>query len=223
MITKRTIKKIAVAVFAATAIFYFLPIPAPHKIAIPVFSLFIAGLRLLPWQMCAAMLFSALGDYAGSCHDFIWQMGLFAAAHIFMISFFVKIILDSLKTSGKGTKPYSLYIGVAAICIWLLTIAFQEIVPFAPAGTVRIGVMVYAILIITMLSTSITAVSIKRPYDYWFSLCSFGAGLFLISDGILAWNKFVTPLPHSGLLIMVPYYLAQLSLFLGASRAKAEK
>jgi uncharacterized membrane protein YhhN len=45
------------------------------------------------------------------------------------------------------------------------------------------------------------------------SLYALGAVLFVFSDFILAWNKFVDPIEHSRYLIMIPYYLGQLLLF----------
>jgi uncharacterized membrane protein YhhN len=38
--------------------------------------------------------------------------------------------------------------------------------------------------------------------------------LFVFSDFILAWNKFVEPIEHSRILIMTTYYLAQYLLFI---------
>jgi uncharacterized membrane protein YhhN len=46
------------------------------------------------------------------------------------------------------------------------------------------------------------------------SLYALGAVLFVFSDFILAWNKFVDPIQHSGLLIMTTYYLGQYLLFI---------
>ena len=37
---------------------------------------------------------------------------------------------------------------------------------------------------------------------------------------MLAWNRFVEPLEYERYLIMVPYYLGQIFLFLRASRLK---
>jgi uncharacterized membrane protein YhhN len=49
----------------------------------------------------------------------------------------------------------------------------------------------------------------------WFSIMSgniwsmMGSTLFIISDSILAWNKFVSDVSYSGMLIMLTYYTAQ--------------
>lgn len=43
-----------------------------------------------------------------------------------------------------------------------------------------------------------------------------GAGLFFISDSILAWNKFIRPIRHGNLLVMVCYLLGQLGIVTGA-------
>jgi uncharacterized membrane protein YhhN len=42
-----------------------------------------------------------------------------------------------------------------------------------------------------------------------------GAFLFVISDSLIAVNKFVIPLPWQHLLVMLTYYLAQYYLFIG--------
>lgn len=46
---------------------------------------------------------------------------------------------------------------------------------------------------------------------------SLGALLFFISDGVLAWNKFVTPLSWGRLAVMVTYHLGQVLITLGAA------
>lgn len=39
-----------------------------------------------------------------------------------------------------------------------------------------------------------------------------GALLFMLSDSVLAWNKFVHPLPYAGVVVMLTYYAAQWAL-----------
>jgi len=48
-------------------------------------------------------------------------------------------------------------------------------------------------------------------------LVSCGAVLFLASDGMLAWNRFVAPFPHVRLHIMYTYHLGQFGIMIGAA------
>jgi uncharacterized membrane protein YhhN len=43
----------------------------------------------------------------------------------------------------------------------------------------------------------------------------FGALFFVISDSLLAVNKFIQPLPYSGVLVLGTYYSAQECILLG--------
>ena len=72
----------------------------------------------------------------------------------------------------------------------------------------QIGCGVYAVLITAMFGLSL----MQRP-----PLFAIGAALFLISDMILSWNKFVGPVTAEKWMIMVPYYLGQLLIWLGAT------
>ena len=89
--------------------------------------------------------------------------------------------------------------------LMLMTTVFVRIVPCAPAGIIRTGTGIYACLICTMLVMAL----LQRS-----SLYALGAVLFVFSDFILAWNKFVEPVTYSRLLIMIPYYAAQWLLFI---------
>jgi uncharacterized membrane protein YhhN len=47
-------------------------------------------------------------------------------------------------------------------------------------------------------------------------LVGLGASSFMISDTLLAWNKFVTPLRYGRVLLMITYHLGQFAIMLGA-------
>jgi uncharacterized membrane protein YhhN len=47
------------------------------------------------------------------------------------------------------------------------------------------------------------------------ALVTAGATLFLISDLMLAWDRFVTPIRHSRVLVMITYHLGQMGLIVG--------
>lgn len=208
----KTVKKNALAIALFFALLYFLPISIPYKISFPLLTLAIAGIWVLPWQMTLAMTFSFLGDFMGAAGNFIGQMGFFALAHVFMISWFA--------TKMKKIN-WQYFFGDAVVVLPVLITAYLLVVPHAPAGVIKIGVTCYATIISIMLYTGlITYHSTKKDKGMANSAwcIAIGAVLFVFSDYILAWNKFVSPIEYSKYLIMVPYYGAQFLLFLGASK-----
>lgn len=196
--------------FLALAVIFFLPVNIPHKLALPVFTLFVAGLWLIPWQMALAMLFSALGDYMGSCGNFIGQMGFFALAHVWIIIYFIKRYINKVEPDGKLTSKAKGYMAMVFFCAAaLLCVTFMKVLPGAPAGIEKIGASCYAVIICTMLTLGL----LQRS-----SLYALGAVLFVFSDFILAWNRFVEPVPYRNYLVLVSYYLAQWLLFVRSTR-----
>ena len=211
-ISERKLKPTVILVsllFLALSILFFSPVSIPHKVTFPLALLFIASLWLLPWQMSMAMLFSALGDYFGSCNNFILQMSFFAFAHVFMIWFFTQRYFRKVEMDGKLTDKAKGYMATILSCsIALLSFIFMKVVPAADPGVIRIGVGIYACLICGMMVTALMQRS---------SLFAVGAILFVFSDFIIAWHKFIEPVPYRKYLVMVTYYLAQWLLFVRSS------
>lgn len=211
-ISERKLKPTVILVsllFLALSILFFSPVSIPHKVTFPLALLFIASLWLLPWQMSMAMLFSALGDYFGSCNNFILQMSFFAFAHVFMIWFFTQRYFRKVEMDGKLTDKAKGYMATILFCsIALLSFIFMKVVPAAEPGVIRIGVGIYACLICGMMVTALMQRS---------SLFAVGAILFVFSDFIIAWHKFIEPVPYRKYLVMVTYYLAQWLLFVRSS------
>lgn len=215
-ILKMNDSRLKPAVFTATGLYllscilFYLPLEIPHKITICVSILTLASLWLCPWQITMALLFSTLGDYMGSCHDFIGQMGFFAIGHIFYIYFFISRYFKKVEPDRKLTDKaigYLTMVVLSAIC--LLVLVAVRIVPGTPVGIVRIGLCIYAVLISAMMVTAM----LQRS-----SLYALGAVLFVFSDFIIAWNMFVEPVPHREYIVLVTYFLAQWLLFVRSTR-----
>lgn len=189
-------------VFFLLAILFFSPIQMPYKLAYPLAFLTLCALRYSSWPMLLAMGFSALGDYMGVCNNFWGQMGSFALAHIAFVVFFYRLYQQEKATMGIKWKSaiVALYGMIVGMCI----------VPHVQ-GPLQIGISVYILLILAM---CILAWMQKNP------LYALGAWLFVFSDTILAWNKFVSPIEWAGYLIMVPYYLGQWVLFVQSVRVE---
>ena len=199
---KRTVYAVTGLFLLAVALF-FAPVQIPHKLCLPVGLLVISSVWLTPWEIFFALLFSVIGDYAGTCKIFMLQMGAFAVAHVFYIVFFIRRFI---RKEYKLTAKMKGYLLMLAICSGALLMAvFLKVVPSAPAGVLRIGVGIYALLICSMLYTAL----MQRSIFY-----ALGALLFVISDFILAWNKFVEPVPYRDALVLGTYFAAQWLLFI---------
>lgn len=167
------------------------------RIAYPVAALALMGAYLgMGWKFVLAFLFSCTGDAMGAYGSFFGQMGYFALAHILLIWAFAEELWKVRKT----------LVGLAVTAA--LVFAFALVIPKVPEPWLQIGCGVYAVLITAMFGLSL----MQRP-----PLFAIGAALFLISDMILSWNKFVGPVTAEKWLIMVPYYLGQLLIWLGAA------
>lgn len=194
-------------IFIVLAAIYLMPSAAleqmlPEKvirfrIAYPVAALALMGAYLgMGWKFVLAFLFSCTGDAMGAYGSFFGQMGYFAAAHIILIWAFAEELWKVRKT----------LVGLAVTAA--LVFAFALVIPKVPESWLQIGCGVYAVLITAMFGLSLMQ---RSP------LFAIGAALFLISDMILSWNKFVGPVTAEKWLIMVPYYLGQLLIWLGAA------
>ena len=191
-------------VYLLLALLYFSPVAVAYKLAFPLAFLTLCALRFSTWPMVLAMGFSALGDYMGVCHNFWGQMGSFALAHVAYILFFCRTRPE--ERTSEGIKWKSAIVILYGVVVGLL------IVPHVH-GFLQAGVSVYVLLILTM---CILAWRQKNPYY------ALGAWLFVFSDTVLAWNKFVSRIEWAGYLIMIPYYLGQLILFVQSMRTREQ-
>ena len=191
-------------VFVLLALLYFSPVAVAYKLAFPLAFLTLCALRFSTWPMVLAMGFSALGDYMGVCHNFWGQMGAFALAHVAYLLFFCQT--NPADRTSYGMKWKSGIVILYGVVVGLL------IVPHVH-GFLQAGVSVYVLLILTM---CILAWRQKNPYY------ALGAWLFVFSDTVLAWNKFVSRIEWAGYLIMIPYYLGQLILFVQSMRTREQ-
>ncbi|MCY7310369.1 MAG: lysoplasmalogenase [Chitinophagaceae bacterium] len=164
---------------------------------------------LAKWVLFA-LLFSLLGDVLLMFQEknsifFLLGLSAFLIAHIFYIIFFHNV---RVKENIKG-KPWLLVVAVIyyAALINLLS-------PYL--ADMKIPVLIYGVVISFMFMLAMHMLFIKnKPAGQWMMV---GALLFVLSDSILAINKFYQPFEAAGVLIMLTYGLAQLFIVEGAIR-----
>jgi uncharacterized membrane protein YhhN len=164
------------------------------------------------YLLLAALFFSWLGDLFllfDEAHSLYFIGGLlsFLIAHLFYIILFVKMktILNPRSTINKR-----------AVFFLLLYVGILFVLLYPKLGALKIPVILYALVLASMLIASLYACSLSKR---WQNACIIGALLFLLSDSILALNKFQNPFPTASFLIMLTYGLAQLFIVLGVSNS----
>lgn len=189
---------------AGAALFFTNAAVIPYKVAYPVLllSLSLFYLRLKPLiPVGAALLLSAVGDAAGAGGMFIPQMLFFALAHGAYMCYF-------LPQAQVAPRPF-----VWPVMTALLLFLFVCIVPRAADPAERAGVAVYGLVVAGMLYS---ALQYRGAYAAWFRLAAL---LFVFSDSVIAWGRFVAPVPCRTYVVMITYYAAQYLFYLFAVRA----
>jgi alkenylglycerophosphocholine hydrolase len=84
-------------------------------------------------------------------------------------------------------------------------------------NSLTLPVVIYALTISIMLFFAVRTLADPAWQTNATALVSVGAFLFYISDLILAWNLFVTPIQNGRLLNIVAYHLGQIALIVGVA------
>ena len=185
------------------------------SILIPVLIAWVVtGLKKTPsplkiWLL-AALFFSWVGDVLLMFQEndplfFLLGLGSFLVAHIGYIVLFHKIrVLEVVKSN-----PWFLVVVViyyAGLISWLG--------PYL--GDMKLPVRIYGVVISFMFLLALHMLYIKNREAGKYMMG--GAALFIISDSVLAINKFYQPFEMAGFIIMLTYGLAQLCIVYGAMK-----
>lgn len=193
------------------------PLLLPALVLILLFTTSANNLRSV---FITALLLSFLGDVLlmfvkFNANFFIGGLISFLLAHLAYILFFVKIKGES------RAKPKYFFVYILLVlgnCAALLYVLFPGL------GAMKIPVSIYAIIISVMLLVSIFIYfKIPPAAGKYFVI---GALLFVISDSLLAINKFYMTFFQAGFFIMLTYCLAQFCLvkgFINMQLASAKK
>lgn len=157
--------------------------------------------------LTAALFFSWLGDIflmnEGEQY-FIAGLAAFLTAHLAYI-FFFSIVRK--KTGKRSWNPY-----VVAVLAFYVGVLYFFLSPHL-SNTLQIPVFVYSLVIASMFAAAYH--SFPGQLDGIGRWCIIGAGLFILSDSLLAINSFVHPFQGAGILIMATYAIAQGAIVAG--------
>ncbi len=149
------------------------------------------------------LLFSMIGDILLEVSNQLFIMGLisFLIAHINYITAFV----------GRSKK---LNLLPALILLMLGSLLFLLLLP--KLHTLMPAVLIYLIVILIMAWRAIA----QANFDNYAKYAALGAIIFIISDSLIAIDKFYAPLSHIRWIIMPTYWTAQALIFLSAFKSQ---
>ncbi len=163
---------------------------------------------ILSWLGDVILLFTDLGEIY-----FILGLVCFLTAHIVYCILFNK----QRRIRKKQNKPLFI-LGSILIAIYLIGMV-SVLMPHL--GELEIPVSIYASVISIMLLFAFNGFLVwEKPGN---QLVFLGALFFVISDSILAVNKFYAPIPKSSFFIMLTYLLAQYLIVVGALKLNPKK
>lgn len=135
---------------------------------------------------------------------FIFGLASFLITHIFYIIYFLRIQSAQPSLLKKQPVLIALVLGYGITLVWQL---------YPRLGELKLPVIIYAIVICSMLLCSLHVfLKVNRRSTVYYLA---GASVFVISDSLLAINKFYQPFPFAGLLIMLTYCAAQYFIVCG--------
>lgn len=192
----------AVGIYLLLAVVFFLQrggayiAPIRAFVAIPTLFAAIAtavkfrnGGKMIP----LALLASAAGDWAGAEGSFIMQVGFFSVAHLFYISDFS----PRVKRFERRKVAWATLFAIGMLCFLGYVMTHIE------SRMEFNAVWIYGIIIISM---GVTAFLQTRARKVWYVIA---AALFILSDSLIAYGKFVEPIANGNTWVMTTYYAAQ--------------
>ena len=161
---------------------------------------FLLGALIFSWIGDVVLMFQSLNPLF-----FIGGLIAFLIGHIIYMMLFIKEKRFDLPQNSSFLRIG--FIAIIAYLIVMLTLLFPHL------GGMSLPVTIYALTISAMLATAIMGYSgWEAPANAWILR---GAILFVLSDSILAFNKFYQPIWLASFFIMVTYLAAQYAIVVG--------
>ncbi|MFP4427434.1 MAG: lysoplasmalogenase [Spirochaetaceae bacterium] len=180
----------------------------------------VADLEALPFvrRVEFGLIFSWFGDILlmFSGQDELFFMGglvAFLLAHFFYISAYLYSIWTAGEPESRCYAPFFRRRPWWIVPFVLLLIGLYGYL-FPNLGSMRLPVLIYAVTILTMAALALNRKGCVGDRSFWPVLV--GSMLFVVSDALIAVNRFATSVPKSGLIIMTSYIAAQYLIVEGA-------
>ncbi|CDQ38095.1 lysoplasmalogenase [Virgibacillus salexigens] len=164
---------------------------------IPMLLIIIYAMNQMPrqrssthWLVIIGLIFCIIGD--GTLRWFIIGLTFFLVGHLFYLTAF----------SLQWKFSWYRFLMIIPLAILGFLMGNELIQAIASSGD---EIFVLPVISYIAVITSMAWLAIMTGNKF----AIIGSLLFLISDAILSWNMFISPVPYSHVLIMTTYYAAQ--------------
>ncbi len=165
---------------------------------------FLSSVKTRNYYFLSALIFCWAGDvllmFQGKMF-FIGGLGAFLTGHVLYIFCYRQLRYANSNEGLLSTQKMRFSLPIILAGTGLVTILFPYL------GEMKIPVMIYALVITVMAMQALFRYGFTTSKS--FTLIFTGALCFMLSDSLLAINKFMKPLPLASLAIMTTYILAQ--------------
>ena len=173
--------------------------------------------QILSKSVVLAILFSCAGDtllmlQGKDGNFFMYGLAAFLVAHIFYILAYRQHQSSDTSNELQGLQKIRYAFPIILSGTGLVVILFNRL------GGMKIPVLIYAIVLTGMVLAALFRFGKTSASS--FALVFGGAILFMISDSLIAINKFLEPLPTAGIWVMTTYIIAQYLIVTGLSKHK---
>jgi uncharacterized membrane protein YhhN len=140
--------------------------------------------------------------------SFVLGLAAFLIGHLIYVVAYRQLQQTAVKDRAPSSTLMLLGLPPVAIAVVLVTLLFPGL------GGLKFPVMAYSIAITWMVLTALMRNGRTTRKSFWMIFS--GAFIFMISDSLLAVNKFYAPIPLSGFWVMLTYCSAQYLIVRGA-------
>lgn len=194
-------------------------LPSLHMVTKPLLLIWLTayyvvavGRESLSNMVLLALVFSWLGDVLlmlESRHEIFFIAGLlaFLVAHLYYIFSYRQFRIADTSKALLGVQRFRFSFPIILAGTGLITVLYTHL------GALKVPVIVYALVLVLMVVNALFRFG--RTSISSFAMVFFGATLFMISDSMIAINKFLLPVAYSGFWIMITYLAAQILIIQG--------
>jgi uncharacterized membrane protein YhhN len=157
-----------------------------------------------------AIFFSLAGDVAliiESEDFFITGLTAFLLGNLCYILAYRQHRFEAADNDLQGVQKIRLAFPIVLAGTGLVVVLYPTL------GELRIPVVIYSAVLVAMVLSALFRFGRTTNNSFWMVFC--GALTFMISDSLLAIDKFLLPVSHASLLIMSTYIIAQFLLIQG--------